>query len=85
MIYTLHKILTYSGQKKEDGLFVVCSMKSKEGKCIQNFDKNIKEIETAWETQTQIKYMWCDWTCFGCRNVNEPYQSLRDVSLSDSQ
>ena len=31
-------------------------MNSKENKCFQNFDKNIKEIETAWGNQRQIVY-----------------------------
>ena len=92
MFYILHKIVTYNGQTKEDEIFGVCRMKSKEVKCIQNFDKNIKEIETAWGTLTQIEYskmasqdIRCGWTCFDCRHVNEPYQFLRDLSLSDSQ
>jgi len=89
---TLHEILTCSGETKEDEIFGICSMNSKEGKCIQNFDKNIKAIETAWGTQTQIEYskmasqdIRCDWTLFDCRHVHELYQFLRDVSLPDSQ
>lgn len=92
MFYTLHKILTYSSQKKEDEIFGMCSMKSEGIKCTQNFVKNVREIETAWGTQTQIEYsnmasqyIRCGWTCFDCRHVNEPYQFSRDVSLSDSQ
>jgi hypothetical protein len=92
VFYTLHKILTYSGQKKEDEVFGICSLKSKEIKRIQNFDKNVREKETAWGTQTQIeyskmasKYIRYGGTCFNCRHVNEPYQFSRDVSLSDSQ
>jgi hypothetical protein len=69
VFYTLHKLLTYSVQKKEDEIFDICSMKSKDGKCVQNFDKHIKEIETAWGIQKQIEYskmasqdIRCDWT-----------------------
>ena len=78
VFYTLHKILIYSRQTKEDEIFGTCSMNG-------NFDKNIEEIETAWETQTQIEYskmasqyIRCDWTWFDCWHVNEPYQFLRD-------
>jgi hypothetical protein len=54
VVYILHKILTFGGQTKEDEIFGICSMNSEEGKCIRNFDKNIKEIEKAWGAQRQI-------------------------------
>jgi len=49
-------MLTYSRQTKKDEIFGIFSTNSKEGKCSQNSDKNVKEIETAWGTQRQTVY-----------------------------
>jgi len=49
-------MLAYSGQTKEDEIFGICSTNSKDGKCIQNFDKNINEKETARGTERPTVY-----------------------------